>query len=106
MRGIRGFSDFLTLKERGLYYPSRDGVELNFLPVGIFLVFRHPFGVVSKMIAEKMNSGSDELTCSELLGISSSLIAIAYTNRKMLRDLIFLVCLILAKVVLRLTNCS
>ena len=53
-----------------------------------------------------MNSGSDELTCSELLGISSSLIAIAYTNRKMLRDLIFLVCLILAKVVLRLTNCS
>jgi hypothetical protein len=52
------------------------------------------------MIAEEMNSDSDELTCNLKLRISSNLIAIAYTNRKMLRDLIFLVCLILAKAVL------
>jgi hypothetical protein len=63
------------------------GWGLNFVPVGSFLVVRHPFfGVVSKMINEEMNSDSDELTCSEQLRISSSLIAIAYTNRKMLRD--------------------
>jgi hypothetical protein len=53
------------------------------------------------MIAKEMNSDSDELTCNLKLRISSNLIAIVYTNRKMLRDLIFLVCLILAKAVLR-----
>ena len=79
---------------------ASNALGLNFVLAGSFLVFRHPFGVVSKMIAEEMNSDSDELTCSEQLRISSSLIAIAYTNRKMLRDLIFLVCLILAKAVL------
>ena len=76
-------------------------MELNFVPAACFLVFRYPFGVVSKMITEEMNSGSDELTCCEQTNISSSLIAKSYTNRKMLRDLIFLVCLILAKAVLR-----
>jgi len=64
--GVFGvFSGYFILNERGRIYPRRDGLGVKFCPSGQFLVFRYPFWGGSKMIAEEMNSGSDELTYSE-----------------------------------------